>query len=374
MTVLIIFISLLYILLIGSFILGFDRVELFQETYSEPIITFSVVIPFRNEAGNLPELLYSLKNLNYTENKYEIIFVNDNSDDESVVIINNFNSKNKQNFLLIDNIRQTNSPKKDAIKTAITMAKFDWIVTTDADCIVPINWLKSYNSFIQSKHPDFIAGPVTYSNTQTFFEKFQLLDFLSLIGSSIGGFGIKNPFMCNGANLAYKKNLFNEVKGFEDDKNIASGDDIFMLEKAVKYNRKKVRYLKSNDAVVTTNPLKSIKTLINQRIRWAAKSTQYKNPFSIFTALVVFSMNALIICGLIFSLIGIISITNWIYIVAIKLFVDFILIYKTAKFFNQEFLMTSFVFSSMIYPFFSVFIAIVSVFTGYKWKGKFYKK
>lgn len=247
MITIIVSITILYLMLIASFVIGFDRVRAFKIDDTDAKTTFSVIIPFKNEAENLSALLQSLSQLNYPDNLYEVILVNDESDDESSKIIEKFIQKrsfdvvhaersrsSQGDIKIIQNNRITNSPKKDAINTAISKAKFDWIVTTDADCIVQKYWLDSFDSFIQKNETNFIVAPVSYHSIDTFLKRFQALDFLSLMGSTIGGFGINKPFLCNGANLAYSKDFFNELNGFEGNTNIASGDDIFLLEKGNK--------------------------------------------------------------------------------------------------------------------------------------------
>ena len=376
-----ILITLAYLALIGSFVLGFDKLKPFCLDDLEVKTKFSIIIPFKNEAENLEDLLISLSELKYPENLFEVILVNDDSDDDSVKIIQKvldtkFSKKNstRTDVKIIDTDRKTISPKKDAINKGISIAKFDWILMTDADCIVPKYWLESFDAFIQRTDAYLIAGPVSYQKATTFLEGFQTLDLVSLVGATIGGFGIGKPFMCNGANLGYKKSLFKELNGFEGNTNIASGDDIFLLEKAIKKYPKQVLYLKSELAVVKTKPQSSLKDLVSQRIRWAAKTSSYSNFFGKITGLLVLLMNATVICGLLLVLIGLIHYKLLLYILVIKFSIDFLLIYKSARFFNQEELLSSYIFSCLIYPFFSVFVALTSVFSGYKWKGIYYNK
>ena len=381
MTLIIICITIVYLLLIGSFIFGFDRVKIFASDNSEAKTTFSIIIPFKNEAENLSDLLKSISELNYPVSLFEVIFVNDESQDESVDIIQevldtkfSLENSTRTDIKVINNVRKTNSPKKDAINKAISQAKFGWIITTDADCVVPKYWLDGFDNFIQKNETNFIVAPVGYHKVDTFLKRFQTLDFLSLIGATIGGFGIKKPFLCNGANLAYRKVFFKELNGFEGNTNIASGDDVFLLEKAIKQDKNKVHYLKSAEVVVKTKPQQNFKDLLSQRIRWAAKTSSYNNLFGKFTGLIVLLMNSSIVCSLLFVLIGLLDIIFFIFILIIKFSIDFLLIYKTAGFLNQNKYLSSYIFSSFLYPFFSVYVAFISVFKGYKWKGNNYKK
>ena len=180
-------ITVLYLLLILALAFGFDTIETFKVEDIKAETKFSVIIPFRNEAENLLELLESIKILNYPKSHYEIIFVNDDSNDDSVEIISKVldtisktNEITQTNIRIINNVRVSNSPKKDAITSAIAIAKYDWIVTTDADCILPKFWLDTIDCFIQKKHCKMVVAPVTYFNVNSFLKRFQILDFLNI--------------------------------------------------------------------------------------------------------------------------------------------------------------------------------------------------
>lgn len=362
---------LFYGSLIGAFIYGFDNLETFKVNDKAPNIKFSIVIPFRNEAENLSALIKSIKALNYPISHFEILFIDDNSTDNSVEII----TRNlEKNWMILNNQKNTKSPKKDAITIAISNAKFNWIITTDADCILPENWLSTFNAFILKNDYSLIAAPVKYYNLKTFLDYFQNLDFISLIGTTIGSFGIKKPFIANGANLAYKKSFFNELQGFNDNTKIASGDDVFLLQKAIKAKPEEVSYLKSEAVIVSTKPQYSWSSLISQRIRWASKSTNYKNVFSIFIGFTVLLMNALIVIMTILLIIGFIKSYILFSFILLKIMIDFLLIYRTSAFLSHKISVFYYLISSLIYPFFISYIVILSTFKNYDWKERtFYK-
>ena len=372
-------IIVIYLLLIGLFAYGFDRVKAFKLQDLPSKSKFTVVIPFRNEALHLPKLLTSISELNYPKSLYEVILVNDESSDQSETLVETYiNSENKKykinNIRLVKNNRQSNSPKKDAIATAIGLSKFNWIITSDADCILPKYWLDTFDEYLQSYDCNCIVGPVTFTNNNSFFKRFQNLDFLSLQGATIGGFGVKQPFMCNGANFAYKKSVYTALKGFNENNHIASGDDIFLLEKFLKHNSKNVHYLKSSKALVLTHPELDLKSLIQQRLRWASKTSKYNNWFAKLVGLVVFSTN--LTCILLIPLVSFqfLNLKTAFTLFMIKVCIDFLLLFKATRFFNQERLLISYLFSSIIYPIFSVYVAILSLFKSYRWKGRTFKK
>jgi cellulose synthase/poly-beta-1,6-N-acetylglucosamine synthase-like glycosyltransferase len=365
-----IIITICYLVLIVFFVYGLGKTKEFHLKGIPSKTKFSVVIPFRNESENLPVLLKSIEFLNYPNDLFEVLLVDDESDDESVEIVEAFLSTCEVSMSLISNERKTNSPKKDAITSAIKQAKFDWIVTTDADCILPKYWLNSFDEFIQSKDASCIAAPVMYDKEESFLNEFQILDMLSLQGATIGGFGIKKPFLCNGANFAYKKTLFNSLNGFDGNSDIASGDDIFFLEKVIKTQPEQLGYLKCKEAIVMTLSQPSWRSLIAQRKRWTSKTSAYNNGFGKLTGLLVILMNGLLISSLLLLIGDVINLKALLFLVFVKLIVDFVLIFKSATFFSQKNILKSYLKGFVLYPFFSIYIVIVSMFSKYKWKER----
>lgn len=363
-----------YLLLIGGFIFGFNRLKSFTPINKRPSSKFSIIIPFRNEVENLESLIQSLEELNYPKYLFEVILVNDHSNDNSEELALHLLNCTQLDFHIFNNISRTNSPKKDAITLGINNAKYEWIVTTDADCIVPPNWLNSFDAFISETQVRMIVAPVNLKFSTAIFDQFQTLDVLSLQGVTAGSFGLGRPFLCNGANLCYSKELFISLSGFDGNDNIASGDDIFLLEKTLKFAPKQVMYLKSRAAIVETNPEASFSKLIQQRIRWAAKTSSYSNFFAKVVGLIVLIMNAIIVCSLLLTIFGLIVWWHFIIILLLKQLIDYSLISRSAKFFNRTKALNAYFFSSLLYPFVSVYIAIKSVFSNYQWKGRTFKK
>jgi cellulose synthase/poly-beta-1,6-N-acetylglucosamine synthase-like glycosyltransferase len=351
-----------YLIVIILLIYGFTKIKNYDSIGLKPITKFTIIVPFRDEAENLPLLLDSFSKLNYPTNLFQVILVDDDSKEKFQVSNYTFQVNT------IDNIRLTKSPKKDAILTAIETVNTDWIITTDADCVVSEYWLLTLDNYIQTHNVSMIAGAVTYDCNNSFLQQFQQLDIASLQGATIGSFGIGKAFMCNGANLAYTKSYFQELNGFEGNNIIASGDDVFLLQKAIAHSVEKVHYLKSKNNIVTTNPLDDWKSLFYQRVRWAAKTTSYQSSFGKGLGVVVFMGNLGIIlgCGL-----WAMNLLEWeiiLVLIVLKYTVDAVLIYKTNSFLGTK--SNYLIRSSLLYPFFSVCVALYSVFGKYEWKGR----
>ncbi|MFB9056278.1 glycosyltransferase [Mariniflexile ostreae] len=368
------FIILAYLILIGGLIYGIKKVPIFEIADRSAKIKFSIIIPFRNEAENLPELLKSVKALKYPKAFFEIIFVDDDSDDKSTRIIQEFILKEDINITVILNERHSSSPKKDAISTAIKRAKNEWVITTDADCVLAACWLDSFNQFVQKTKAKCVAAPIKYTSANNFLNRFQLLDILSLQAATIGGFGLGKPFLCNGANFAYERDLFYELDGFEGNNAIASGDDVFFLEKVYNKYPNRVHYLKCKDAIVKTKPQGTWALLLSQRIRWAAKATAFQNGFGKLTGGLVLLANTLVAVLIVFSIFNAKQVEVLLYVLIIKCIADCLLIFNAASFFNQRDVLKSFIVAFLFYPFFSLYVVLKSTTSNYNWKARTFKK
>ena len=356
-------ILLIYFICISLLIFGFSRIKKYQKTDLKPQTSFTIIVPFRNEADNLPKLLDSFSNLNYPTDLLEVILVDDNSLEKFQIL------NSKYQIQILDNLRVSNSPKKDAISTAMQHVKTNWVITTDADCIVPQNWLLTFDNYIQENQVSMLAGAVSYECENSFLHHFQQLDLTSLQGATIGSFGLNKAFMCNGANFAYTKSLFEKLNGFDGNNKIASGDDVFLLQKAVEKFPKEVHYLKAEDAIVITKPTENWKSLFYQRVRWAAKTSSYKSNFGKFLGLIVFFGNLSFVIGFVFLLFGIWSYPIFVLFAFFKFGIDFVLLYITNQFLTKTRIKSLFL-SSLFYPFFSSAVAFYSLFGSYEWKGR----
>jgi len=351
------------VFVISWLIYGFTKINRFEYIGLPPKTNFSIIVPFRNEAENLPILLESFSKLNYPTDLFEVILVDDFSNEEFQV------SSFKFQVSVAKNIRVSNSPKKDAIATAMEIVKTDWVITTDADCVVHKNWLLALDNFIQLHHVSMVAGAVTYDCQNSFLHHFQQLDLASLQGATIGSFGINKGFMCNGANFAYTKSFFQKLNGFEGNNSIASGDDVFLLQKAIAEYPEKVAYLKSKNTIVTTKPTADWKSLFYQRVRWASKTTSYQSLFGKRLGLIVFLMNFGFVYCFVLTFLGMLPyFFIWVYFL-IKFGIDSILIKQTNKFLAKN-KIQYLLLSSLWYPFFSTAVALYSLFGKYEWKGR----
>ncbi len=373
MMVLVLLVILVYAVTIAQLIYGFGKVRTYTPTPQSPQTYFSIVIPFRNEAQNLPALLQSIANLDYPIGLFELIFIDDDSHDDSQRIVYNWRMDHgTYQCTLLENVRMTGSPKKDAIARAIHIVKHQWVVTTDADCTFASDWLRTLDGYIQQHCPQMLIGSVRYAHTRSLLAQFQQLDLASLQGATIGSFGLGPGFMCNGANFAYTKDFFHELGGFAGNQHTATGDDVFLVQKAVATHPDRVHYLKSAGNIVTTAPLQNWQAVFEQHVRWASKTGHYQSLFGKDLAVIVFAGNLSVIVAVVMA--GLQG--TWIVAAiafAVKFTVDAVLLYRANRFLTRD-RMWGLLPCSLIYPFFCVAVAVYSMAFGYSWKGRRFRR
>jgi cellulose synthase/poly-beta-1,6-N-acetylglucosamine synthase-like glycosyltransferase len=342
----------------------------------------SVIIPARNEAGNINFCLQSLVNQSYPQHLFQVIVVDDFSEDDTAAVVEQFTANNIQllqlkKFISTD---ETQSYKKKAIEIGIQHATGELIVTTDADCIVPVNWLQTIAAFCEEKQTQFIAMPVLITPVKSFVEVFQSLDFLTLQG--ITGASVHKKFhsMCNGANLAYTKKAFEAVNGFAGIDTIASGDDMLLMHKIYKQYPGGVSFLKSKEVIVKTKPVHSVAAFFNQRIRWASKADKYDDKRIFAVLLVVYFFNVVMLLMPLVSFfknphINLVNyqlsnINYWLLLFVLKTAVELYFLVPVAKFFGVQKLLWWFAPMQPFHILYTVIAGWLGKFGSYKWKGR----
>jgi cellulose synthase/poly-beta-1,6-N-acetylglucosamine synthase-like glycosyltransferase len=342
----------------------------------QPLTRFSIIIPARNEQANIQKCVSSILQNDYPENLYEIIVVDDFSHDATSDIIKKMQQQisNVRLIQLKDCVEtKLNSYKKKSIEIAIANASYEWIFTTDADCEVNKNWLNLFDNFIQTKDPVFIAAPVKFSNEKSFLSIFQCLDFLSLQGITAASVRANFLSMCNGANLAYTKEAFNAVNGFKDVDKIASGDDMLLMHKIYKRFPNRTDYLFNKDIIVSTPPMKDVKSFINQRIRWASKATSYTDKKIFLVLLLVYIFNFCLFALPFIAIFNHQLFFYWLAFLLLKTGCELIFLLPVAKFFQQQKLLWWFPVMQPFHIIYTVVSGWLGKFGNYEWKGRIVK-
>jgi poly-beta-1,6-N-acetyl-D-glucosamine synthase len=357
-----------YSFLILYYYKGWENIPDFIPDSNFQPVFISVIIPARNEEANIDRLLLSLEQQSYPKQNFEIIVVDDHSTDQTSTIISRYVNERIQLIQLRED--NLNSYKKKALQTGIASAKGTLIVCTDADCIVPENWLNTIAAFYVAKKPVFIAAPVRIENNQSFLQLFQTTDFMVLQG--ITGASVHEKFhsMSNGANLAYEREAFYEVGGFSGIDHIASGDDMLLMHKFHEKYPDRIAYLKSKDVIVSTNPAKTWKEFLNQRIRWAGKINHYKDKSVTAVLAVVYFFNL----SLLLLFLGGVFERNYWYILILSLVLKFLielpLTISICRFFNTRHFLKYFFLFQPFHVLYTVIAGFLGLTGNYTWKNR----
>ncbi|HJV20802.1 MAG TPA: glycosyltransferase [Sediminibacterium sp.] len=363
-----------YCLLIGIYRYWFLRLKIYRpSTALSPRTRFTIIIPARNEASSIVHCLNSIHQLDYPKNLLEVIVVNDHSTDGTPDIV--LQRREQFTALKLINLADhlngaVNAYKKRAIEIAVAESSGNWIVTTDADCIVPQQWLLLFDQYIQEHQPVFVAAPVMFTLTKSWLGVFQVLDFMSLQGITAAAVAAGYHSMCNGANLAYSRSAFEAVDGFRGIDHIASGDDMLLMYKIKQRFPGKLGFLFSPEAIVQTAPMPDWGSFLNQRIRWASKADSYSEK-SIFRVLfLVYCVNALLLTGLLLGLFFQGFYPRMIYLLIAKTVMELLFMWPVAGFFHQRKSLFFFPFMQPFHLIYTVVAGWLGKFGTYRWKGR----
>ncbi len=347
-----------------------------SESAALPIIT--IIIPARNEAENIAACLDALIAQRYPADKRQIIVVDDHSTDNSAAIVLASSEHNVQ-LLSLEGYKkeETNSYKKKAISMAMEHATGDIIVGTDADCSMGENWLQSIAANFNEEVTVFLAMPVAYKEGKGFLSIFQQLDFYTLQGITAAVVHNQKQNMCNGANLAYSRAAFDAINGFEGVDDIASGDDMLLMQKIAKHYPDKIKYLKSKEAIVYTDAMPTWEKFLQQRIRWASKADKYKEWQMTAVLVLVYLFNLALFVLPILCIwkntevfLGLTLIQLWAIILAVKIIIELIFLLPVLRFFNASKLAFWFPIAQPFHIIYTVLAGGLGAFGSYEWKGR----
>jgi len=359
-----------YGLFITIAIIGFGRLKVsLLEKKEINNSYFSIILSARNEAENIEDCITQIINQNYPKDNFELIVVDDNSDDDTYNIACNVLKDSGLSYQLIKQIHHKG--KKHNISEAIKISKGSIIITTDADVILrTTNWLNTISIYFNTFSPNMLVMPIDYESSPVFFNYFQIMENIALTGITAGYCGIKKPFMCNGANLAFTKSVFEQVNGYQSHLHISSGEDVFLLEAVKKVDSNSIHYGLLKDLIVKTKTINTMPAFLKQRIRWAYKSKYNPNLINLFSGFVIIAANLLIVCLLLAILTKSVVVPYLLIFVIVKFVFDFLLVFLASKFLGRIKFMWWFVPFESIYWMYVLIVGTASLFLKPNWKGK----
>jgi cellulose synthase/poly-beta-1,6-N-acetylglucosamine synthase-like glycosyltransferase len=360
-----------YAALMLFYFIGWKRTRDFSVTGNfSPKTKVSIIIAARDEEENIEACIRSVLNQDYPKALLEVIAVDDS---DSLAPLPP-PVEREVRAALIRYVRNSGIGKKAAISTGINHATGELIITTDADCIAEKKWIATVVAYYEKFQPKMIAAPVAFASEKSWLEKWQALDMCGMMAITAGAIANGFPNMCNGANLAYPKKVFEEVGGFSGIDKQLSGDDVMVMLKIAKKYHDGIHFLKSKEAIVYTQAENTLSGLFQQRLRWLSKGTAF--PDWKVSAVLVFSwlFNLSIILNFIA---GFFTPQCWL-IAAVtlcgKTFIELPLLYGGCAFFKKHDLIRHVLPAQALHILYVVFVGIASRFHRYTWKGRTFPK
>ncbi len=349
--------AILYIIcfsgVLGIFYLGWylnDRITKKSKQENYNLSQISVLIPFRNEVSNIPHLLTSIKQLSHLP--LEFIWVNDHSEDTSLDTLKNL-PPNHQLLHLPNDQRG----KKAAIRAGIASAKGSYILTWDADIQVP----KTYFEHLKKTPISALSIFPVHMQANSIWELFYELDYYFLTSINVAVSGFTNPIVASGANLLFEKESFLACDSIQHHQHIASGDDQFLLDDLKKAG-KTMQVIPIYGLCVTTETPYSLKSFMQQRLRWIGKSSKIKDTTTYFISMV----------GVVYLVLFIFLLFSpfWYYILLVKIMVDILIFLPYLHRLNRTKIVWFSPFFSCMYPIYCLTIVLFKLGMKTQWKGR----
>jgi len=332
-----------YIYLILKICRSLQRIKPFSSVIS-PDIFVSVIVACRDEEKIIPVLLNHISEQDYDPDLFELIITDDNSKDRTFTVASEFRKIRNLKVL-----KSNGSGKKQALRTGINVSSGSLIITTDADCRMGTGWIRAIASFYSDFKPDMVICPVRLESKQGFFSRFQEIEFLSLQGITAGTAAAGRPVMCNGANLAFKRESYIRHSDNLNDE-LLSGDDVFLLHSLKKEKETKIEWLESKDSVVTTRRTETVGSFLQQRARWISKAGAYRDHETKVLAIVTFVAVFLQLSLLIASILNVVYAPVFLVCFLMKSVPDFLVVQNIASRYEREKLLRFFIPAQLIYP------------------------
>lgn len=349
------------------FVLGAKRGRIkFKDIIINKYPFVSIIIPARDEQDNIVKCLESIVESDYPRNRCEIIVVNDRSSDSTQSIVEQF-VKNYPGIILLnieDDTQKTVAGKPGALDFGIKYARGEYILLTDADCKVNKKWISSMVKTFIEKESDLVAA-FTLVKHDTFFAKYQAIEWILMHTMASGGMGLNFPLGCFGNNMAFKKSIYDQIGGYGNIE-FSVTEDLALLQTIHKMGGK-INYICHRDSTVKTLPLENIKDYLKQRKRWAigGKKLGWKATLFVLASLLVWISAAVSIIEGHYYL-GVI-------IMLLKVITDAILVIPTIYTVKEKGLLRYLLPSNFLFIIVELILPFLIINKKVEWKGQIFK-
>ena len=336
---------------------------------STPTTKVTILIAARDEEERIAYTIDDILAQDYPGHLIEVIIVDDHSTDRTADIILSYAEQGVKLLQLKEN-KPLNSYKKKAIAEAISRSSGDFMVATDADCRMGPQWLSSIINYYEAEGLFMISSPVTYFEERSVFERMQTLEFSFLIGIGAAFIGNHRASTCNGANLAYRKDIFYAVGVFTGIDDLASGDDELLLQKVAERYPGKIGFLKQREAIVYTHAKHNLDEFLQQRRRWASKSTKYKDKRVIALAISMWLFNVTLIVNACLGFYDVYYLNLFLVQLLLKSIFEIVFLVPVLSFFKRLGLIALLPVVAPLHIIYLVYIGLKGNTGKYAWKGR----
>ena len=327
--------AVIYLLILLYLITGIIRTKT-ELTDEQPFV--SIIVAAHNESKNIASCVDSLLNQDYPHHKMEIIIVNDRSEDDTGLILNEYARNNKLiQVLTISDCTLGMSPKKNALNQGINISSGNIIITTDADCQVPELWLKTMLSYF-TPETGAVVGLVVLVPTKWFFSCFMSIDAIINNLIIVGTLGWRHAVACKGGNFAYRKKIYDDLNGFDGMEKILSGDDDLFLQKISSHTNWGIQCCYNINALVSTSAPIGYKHFTNQRKRHISAAKHFRWPIKI-GYIIYFLSKLMMMVILLYFLYNYVFCTLLIKLFSLSYLLTFILLFRMARNMKQTHLL-----------------------------------
>ncbi len=364
----------IYLLFLLFILKGLTAVQKTPSVLSDATPFISVVIPCRNESQNIIANIQSVLGQTYPADRFEVIYVDDASTDDTADIIIQSLPFSRGKLIRLFAETGKGSGKKHALAAGIADASGEIIITSDADCLYNQLWLKTMAEHF-SEDVGFISGPVVFKKYSSFFGLMQAMEFAGLVLAGAGLIGLKKPAICNGANVAYRKAMFDKIDGFSDKHGLSSGDDELIMKKVNELGTHRVLFLLKREAVVTTDPVATVSEFMQQRSRWGSKGLYYEKPFVLLTLVPVFLFFVLLI---VFPWVAFFInqnlLTCFLIVCTLKAFLELLILHRGRPILQFPFRLDAFIICQIVHAPYIVAASLIGSMGTFRWKERVHAK
>jgi cellulose synthase/poly-beta-1,6-N-acetylglucosamine synthase-like glycosyltransferase len=362
----------LYLLVVGYLIKGWSALKRPNIKGASLTTKVTILIAARDEEERIRYTIEDIIAQDYPKHLTEVIIVDDHSTDSTSDIIRSYAADGIQ-LMQLKADKPLNSYKKKAIAEAIARSTGDLMVATDADCRMGPQWLSSIVGYYETHNPVMISSPVTYFEERSLFERLQTLEFSYLIGIGAAFIGNGRASTCNGANLAYRKDVFYEVGGFKGIDDLASGDDELLLQKVAVQYPNRIAFFKNPQAIVYTHAKHTLQEFLQQRRRWASKSTRYKDKKIVALAVGIWLFNLSLIANALLGFYNIYFLKLFLIQFLLKFVFEAAFLLPITTFFKRANLVALLIILAPIHIIYFVYVGLIGNTRKYAWKGRIVK-